>query len=116
MSDGGQRTCCSAGMNVAGSIGLNGRFPLTGRFPWRGAVGVEPEDDAGVVGVVRLRAAELVIRLPRTERTVGQILQLPAPPLVADLDVELAVRAEEDLAGVVVAPHGLAGVRLERSQ
>src|SRR4051812_23007697 len=34
--DGGKRTCCSAGTNDAGSIGLNGRLPLNGRLLWKG--------------------------------------------------------------------------------
>ena len=51
--------------------------------------------------------------MTRTERAAGQVLQLPAPTLVADLDIQLAVRAKENLAAVVVAPHGLAGIRLE---
>ena len=36
-------------------------------------------------------------------RTVGQVLHLPSPADVADLDVELAVATEHDLAAVVVA-------------
>src|SRR5437764_136662 len=43
---------------------------------------------------------------------VREVLQLAAAAVVADLDVELAVGAEEDLAGVVVAPHRLSLVAL----
>ena len=30
---GGQRICCNAGMNVAGSIALSAKLPATGRLP-----------------------------------------------------------------------------------
>src|SRR5207248_3265115 len=78
------------------------------------AVGIEPENHPSVVGRVRLRAAELVVSLPRAEGTVGQVLRLAATALIADLEVELAVGAEENLTAVMVAAHRLAGVRLER--
>src|SRR5437868_13425170 len=36
MRVGGQRSCCSAGINVAGSNALNGRLPASGKFPCKG--------------------------------------------------------------------------------
>ena len=68
------------------------------------------------MGVVGLRATELIIRLPRPERAAGEILQLTPPALVADLDIELAVRAKENLPAIVIAAHGLVVVGLERMQ
>ena len=47
---------------------------------------------------------------------VDEVLHLPAPAVVADEDVQLAVRAEADHAAVVVAARRLAGVLLEGAQ
>ena len=99
------------GADVTARFGAELEERVVGRG---GAVRVEPEDHPGVVGVVGLRPTELVVGLPHAERAVGQVLVLPAAALVADLEVELAVRAEEDLAGVVVAPLRLVSVCLER--
>ena len=86
----------------------------------RGAVVVEPQDDAGEVGVVRLWAAELVVGHGRPgaggRRAARQVLQLAAPADVADEDVQLAVMAEADDPAVVVAALGLAGILLDRPQ
>ena len=81
-----------------------------------GAVGVQPENDARQMRVVGCRTAELIICLPRPERSAGEVLQLPPPALVADLEIELAVRAKENFPAVVIAAHGLASVGLERTQ
>src|SRR5205814_1192368 len=81
-----------------------------------GAVGVEAEDDAGEVCGVGLRAAELIIGLAGAEGAVGEILKLPAAALIADLDIKFSIVAEGDLAGVVVAAHGLARIGLERAE
>src|SRR5206468_12880558 len=67
------------------------------------AVVVEAEDDAGEVRVVGLRAAELVVRLPRSEGPVDEILHLAATAVVAEDQVELPVGAEAKDAAVVVA-------------
>src|SRR5262249_3501512 len=68
---------------------------------WSSAVGIKPEDYSRVVRVVGLRAAELIVGLPRAERAVAQVLGLTAAALVADLEIELAVGAKKDLAAVV---------------
>ena len=65
------------------------------------------------MGIVGSRPAELIIGLPRPEGTTRQVLQLTAPAIVSNLDVELAVGAEQDLAAIVVSSHGLTGVRLK---
>src|SRR5439155_12098777 len=45
--------------------------------------------------------------------SIGQVLHLPPPSVIADLDVELAVRAEADHPAVMIATQPLvAGVRL----
>ena len=86
---------------------------VRGRRP----VVVEAQDHAGQVRVVRLRAAELVVGLPRPERAVLEVLHLAAPAVVAHLDVELAVLAEpDDPAVVVAARRGIGGVVLEDTQ
>jgi hypothetical protein len=82
----------------------------------RRAVVVEPEDDAGQVGVVRLRAAELIVVDARAERAVDKVLQLPPASVVADDDVELLVRAEADHPAVVIAAQRLPRISLERPQ
>ena len=73
----------------------------------RGAVVVEAEDDAGEVGVVRLRPAEVVVgaeqRVAGLVRAVEEVLHPAAPAHVADEDVQLAVRPELDHPAVVVA-------------
>jgi hypothetical protein len=70
------------------------------------------------VGVIRLRTAELIIRIyrERADRTVWQILKLPASADVANHDVQLAIRAKADDAAVMIAALRLACVRLKRSQ
>ena len=68
-----------------------------------GAVVVEAEDDAGEVGVVRLRPAEVVVVKTRPAGTVEKVLHPAAPPRIADEDVQLAVRPELDHSAVVVA-------------
>jgi hypothetical protein len=68
------------------------------------------------VRVVRLRPAELVVRDPGAERAVHEVLQLSAPAVVADDDVELAVGPEPDHAPVVIAPQRLARIGLERAE
>jgi hypothetical protein len=60
------------------------------------------EDDARQVRVVRFRPAELIVRDPGPEGTVDEVLQLSAPPDVAEEDAQLPVRAELDHAAVVV--------------
>ena len=79
-------------------------------------IGVETEDAPSQVGVVGRRTAELIIWLTWPKGTSGQVLQLPAPTLVADLHIKLAIGTEQDLAAIVIAPHGLTGVRLKRPQ
>src|SRR5206468_1662453 len=83
---------------------------------WRGAVRIQTENNTGQVRIVWRRTAELIIRLPRTGRSDGEVLQLAAPALVADLEIKLAVRAKHDLAPIVIPAHGLAGIRLKRPQ
>src|SRR5207244_7188769 len=61
---------------------LRGRDAHEGVVAGRGAVGVEPENDPGDMGIVGRWAAELVIRLSRTERTAGQVLQLATATVV----------------------------------
>ena len=67
------------------------------------AVVVQAEDRAGQVIVIRRGSAELVVRRGGEERAVGQVLKPPAAAVIADLDVDLAVRAEPDLTAVVIA-------------
>src|SRR5262249_30196718 len=60
----------------------------------RGALGVESEDGTSQVSVIRRWTAELIVRMSWAEGTADQILQLSAPAVVADLEVQLAVRTE----------------------
>src|SRR5206468_3007938 len=62
-----------------------------------GAIRIQPEDDACEVRVVGRRTAELVVGLTWPEWSIGDVLQLAAPALIADLEIELAVRPEYDL-------------------
>ena len=84
------------------------------------AVVLQPQHDAGEMGVVRLRAAELVVGNGRTGagggRPTWQVLQLAATAHVTDEDVQLAVGAEGQHAAVMVAALGLAGILLDRPQ
>ena len=73
----------------------------------RGAVVVQPQDDAGQMRVVWLRTAELIVLPRRPAGAIDQVLQLPAPAVVADQDVQLPVRSEPDDAAVVVAARRL---------
>ena len=82
----------------------------------RRAVRVQPEDYARQVRVIGRRTAELIVRLPRPERSAGEVLQLTPPALVADLKIELAIRPKKNLAAIVIATHGLVGIRLQRPQ
>ena len=86
----------------------------------RGAIVLQPQDDAGEVGVVRLRAAELVVGHGRPgaggRRATRQVLQVAPPADVADEHVQLAVSAERQDPAVVVAAFGLAGILLDRPQ
>src|SRR5262249_5291272 len=83
---------------------------------WCRAVRIEPEDAPSQMRVVGCGTAELIIGLPRPEWTARQVLKLSAPTLIADLDVELAVGTKQNLSTIMVAAHGLTGVRLERTQ
>ena len=65
------------------------------------------------MGVIGLRAAELVIGLTGSERSIDQVLQLAAPTHVADHDVELAVGSERDHTAIVVAAFWLIRVLLQ---
>ena len=69
--------------------------------PRRRAIVVEAENDAAEVGVVGLRPAKLVIRNPRTERPVFEVLRLPASAVVADDD------EQPGLVPVVIAAIGV---------
>jgi hypothetical protein len=53
--------------------------------------------------IVGLRSTALVILLPGAERPIFQVLQLAAPPVVPDDDVELLVWSESQDSAVVVA-------------
>src|SRR5438067_6510083 len=57
------------------------------------------------------RAAELIIGLPSTERTAGQVLQLASAALIADLEIQLSVGPKQDFAAVVISSLGLAQSR-----
>ena len=65
---------------------------------------------------VPARQAQRIIRLPLPERSAGEVLQLTPPALVADLEIELAVLAKENLPAIVIGAHGLVCVGLKRSQ
>jgi hypothetical protein len=67
------------------------------------------------VGVVGLRAAELVVGHTGPEGAVAEVLQLAAAAPVADQDVELPVGTERDHPAVVVAALGLPDVLLQRA-
>src|SRR5262249_1471477 len=60
------------------------------------AVRIEPEDASRQMGVVGSRSTELIIRLSGSERTAFQVLQLSAAPVIADLEVQFAIGAEQD--------------------
>jgi hypothetical protein len=88
----------------------------------RGApVVIEAQDHAGQVGVVRLRPSKLVVTAIG-QRPDGNVLQPAAAAVIADQDIELAVRAKANLATVVVAPQGLIedailiGIRLKGAE
>ena len=81
---------------------------------WRSAIGIQSDNHTGEVSVVWRRTAKLVIGLARAEGAARQVLELTATTVVADLDVDLAVGAEEDLARVVVTPQRLARVNRVR--
>src|SRR5262249_54319936 len=80
------------------------------------AVWIEPEDAPSQMGVVGSRSTELIISLPGSETTASQILQLAAAPVIADLEVQFAIGAEQDFPTIVITTHGLTGVRLKRPQ
>ena len=81
----------------------------------RGAVVVEPENHAGEMGVIRFGTAELIVRqIAGRARAVGQVLQLSATAIVADVDVEFVIRTEANDAAVVIAPERPAGIGLKR--
>ena len=84
------------------------------------AVVLQPQHDAGEVGVVGLRAAKLVVGDGRTGargcRPTRQVLQVATSADVTDEDVQLAVGAKGQDPTVVVAAFGLAGVLLDRPQ
>ena len=79
------------GADVAAHLGADAEERVVRR---RGAVRIEAEDDARRMGRVRLWLTELIIRLTAAERTIGQVLQLAAAALIADLKIELAVGAK----------------------
>ena len=88
----------------------------------RRAVGVEAQDRARQMGVVRLGAAELIVGNPfivpgavvDVGRAAGKILQHAAPAHIPDKDVKLAILAERENAAVMVAARGLFLIALIR--
>ena len=87
--------------DLAAHGGAGGEERIVGR---RAAIVVQPQDDAGEMGVVRRRTTEGVVHeRGGFEGAVGQVLQPAAASLVAHEDVQLAVRTEADHAAVVVA-------------
>jgi hypothetical protein len=71
------------------------------------AVIVEAQHDTRQVRVVGFRTTELVIVLAGTERTVHEVLQDPAPPVVADDD--------EDLRAPMILARGHRGAHATRT-
>ena len=80
----------------------------------RAAVVIEAQDDSGQVRIVRLGTAELIVLARRPARAVVEVLQLPAATVVADQDVQLAVRSEPNHAAVVIAARRLRLIPLSR--
>ena len=55
------------------------------------------------MGVVGRRTAELIICLAWSKGAASKILQLTAPALVADLEIEFAIWTKENFACVMIA-------------
>ena len=90
---------------------------------WRRSVQVQPQDDAAQVRVVGRRAAKLIVRRGHVRRTVGvvdrsapEILQVAAPPEIADEDVQLVVGTDAEDAAIVVSSRRLSGVLLDGAE
>src|SRR6185369_5014100 len=79
----------------------------------RRTIVVEPQYDSSQVCVIRLRTAELIVRNRTATR---QILQEPAPAVIADNDVNLAVGTNAQHTTVMIATRRLARVLLQGSQ
>src|SRR5207253_10750196 len=76
----------------------------------RSAVGIQSDDHAGEMSIVRRGAAKLIVGLPWIKWAARQILQLAAPSVVTNLNVQLAIGPEKNLAGVVIASQRLARI------
>ena len=86
--------------DLAAHRGARGEERIVGG---RGAVGVEPQDHPREMGVIGRRSAERVVdERRREERAIRQVLHPAATSLIAEENVELAVRPEADHTAVVV--------------
>jgi hypothetical protein len=66
------------------------------------------------VSIVRFWAAKLIVRLAGTKRSVGKILQLTTPALIAEKNVKLAIGPKPEHTTVVVAAlHRIGGILLD---
>src|SRR5678815_4204220 len=78
------------------------------------AVVIEAQNHASQMRVIRLGPTELIVRhIAVGTGAIWQVLHLPAPAIITDVNVKLAIGSEADHAAIVIAAEWLALIHLK---